>query len=524
MLYSKAHNVVVYDTPTPERIAHVIPTSRVVDASRVAVPCNLQEMRTMRLMGFPALSPILHGYDWPGRHVPYDHQKQMSAFLTLHPKAFNLSGIGTGKTLGTLWAADYLMKQGAVRKALIISPLSTLSCVWQDEIFQNFLGHRSSIIVYGAREKRLQLMRSQADFYIINHDGLGIGSESNGGSFVLGRLAQDVSNRDDIDLVIVDEGSVYKDSGTSRYKVLKKTIANKPHIWWLTGTPTPNAPTDAWSQARLINKDFSESFNSFRERTMYRRSMFRWEKKGDAEKITANALQPAIVFRREDCLQLPPCQYVLRDVELTASQKAAHKAMVTKLSTMVGEGTINAVNEAVLRMKMLQISLGAVYDSEHEAHAVDCAPRLAVMREVVEQAGGKIIIFAPLTSVVDLLYSELHRDFSTEKVNGSTSSSRRSDIFRMFQDSEDPQIIVADPQTMAHGITLTRAATILWYGPTDKPEVYTQANGRINRPGQKNSMLVVQLAATQLEREIFKRLDNKQTMQGVVLSLVRTGE
>jgi SNF2 family DNA or RNA helicase len=74
---------------------------------------------------------------------------------------------------------------------------------------------------------------------------------------------------------------------------------------------------------------------------------------------------------------------------------------------------------------------------------------------------------------------------------------------------------------MAHGLTLTAAATIVWYGPIDQAEIYTQANGRINRPGQLRSMHIIRLAATPVERAIFARLDNKEKMQGLILDFIQ---
>lgn len=524
MLYSEAHNFCVYDTRMPERITQIIPSAKVVRPNTVAVACNIQNMQIMRALGYEAVSPILRDYKWSGRYTPFDHQKHMAAFLTLHPKAFNLSDIGTGKTLGTLWAADYLMQKGVIKKALVLSPLSTLYRVWQDEIFQHFLANRKSIVLHGSREKRIELLKQDADFYIINHDGLGIGSVKTHKGLVLGELSEIIKNRADIDLIIVDEGSVYKDSGTLRYKILRNVVQDKPYIWWLTGTPTPNAPTDAWSQARLLCPAYNESYRAFQDRTMSRITQFKWVPKPDASRIAASILQPAIRFHRSECLDLPPCQSVTRDVELTPQQKKALLELKTQLASMVGMGSINAVNEAALRTKMLQVSMGAVYDKDHNAHKIDCAPRLKVMREIIEQTEEKILIFAPLTSVIDLLYSDLRKDYHVEKVNGEVSPGKRSEIFRAFQQEKEPRIIVADARAMAHGLTLTAAATIIWYGPTDMPEVYTQANGRINRPGQTKSMLIVRLAATALEREIFKRLDNKESMQGALLSLIREGE
>jgi len=101
---------------------------------------------------------------------------------------------------------------------------------------------------------------------------------------------------------------------------------------------------------------------------------------------------------------------------------------------------------------------------------------------------------------------------------------KRSQVFSNFQNTASPRIIVADPRTMAHGLTLTAASAIVWYGPTDQPEIYTQANGRINRPGQVKSMLVVRLQSTNIEREIYKRLDGKHGLQGLMLDIIRGEE
>jgi SNF2 family DNA or RNA helicase len=211
-------------------------------------------------------------------------------------------------------------------------------------------------------------------------------------------------------------------------------------------------------------------------------------------------------------------------VELTAPQKKAYKEMKDTLGAVLASGVINAVNEAVLRIKLLQISLGAVYDTEKKSHHVDCSSRLKVLEELIEQTEEKVIVFAPFTTIVDKVYEELKKRYDVEKINGSVSQNKRTEIFRNFQNTSSPRIIVADPGTMSHGLTLTAANTIVWYGPTDKPEVYTQANARINRAGQKNHTLIAQLSATDAERETFRRLDAKENMQGLVLQLIKTGD
>lgn len=528
MLFSEKNKAILYPhVADPARIVTVLPEARRLNGHHVIVPHDMHSMQVMRHMGYPALSPILTEYDWPSNPnkipKPFDHQRQMAAFMTLHPRCFNLADMGTGKTMSVLWALDYLMQRGLVRRALILSPLSTIYRVWEYEIFNHLMSRRTSKVVYGDRARRLEAAGEVADFYIINHDGLGVGSNKSTRGMVLGELAEFFKERSDIDAVIVDEGSVYKDSATNRYKVLRQVIAEKPYVWWLTGTPVPVEPTNAWSQARAVIPGYTESYKSFRERTMMRVSQFKWVAKKEGMEIAAGILKPAIRFERDECLDLPDVMIETLDVELSAAQKKAYKELKETLKAQLATGTVNAINEATLRTKLLQISCGAVYGQDHEVHKVDCAPRLQVLEEVIEQAPHKIIIFASLTSVINLLYSELRKRYTVEKITGVVSAKRRNEIITDFQETDNPRILVSDPGCMAHGLTLTAADTTVWFGPTDKPELYQQANKRMDRPGQKNAMLIVRLAATPVEREIYRRLDTREKMQGLILDMVKEG-
>ncbi len=480
----------------------------------------------MRRLGYPALSPILNGYDWPSNKLlvpaPFEHQRHMSAFMTLHPHCFNLSDMGTGKTLSTLWAYDYLMTLGIVKKALILAPLSALRRTWENEIFTHFLSNRRCSILYGDERKRLRALDEDVDFYIINHDGLAVGHRREARGVVLGRLGEEIRSREDINAICVDEGSVYKDSGTLRYKILRKIVSDKPYLWWLTGTPVPVEPPNAWSQAKLVRQDYNESYKGFQERTMNKITTFKYIPKKDGYQSASEILQPAIRYSRDECLDLPDVMVQDYDAELSVPQKQAIETLKKELRVMVGSGTITAINEASLRMKLIQIACGAVYGEGKSINKIDCSSRLNVLKEIVENAKHKILIFAPLTSVVDMLYLELQKEgYNVERINGPVSPKKRDEVFSRFQDRADPlRIIVADPGTMSHSLTLTEADTTLWYAPTDKPEVYQQANKRMDRPGQRNRMLVGRISSTRTEREIYKRLDNRGSLQGLMLDLI----
>jgi hypothetical protein len=527
MLFSPLHKAMIYQTPDPQRIITVLPEAKLLTAQHVMVPHAMRAMQLMAHFGYPAYSPILTDYDWPRNPFkipqPFDHQRQAAAFKTLHPRCFDLSEMRTGKTLSSLWAWDFLMQQGIIKKVLILSPLSTIYRVWENEITNHFLSRRSVQVLYGDRARRLTAAREDKDFYIINHDGLGVGSHKSNRGMVIGELAQFIRDNPDIDAIGVDEGSLYKDAGTNRYKILRDVTGPKNYLWWLTGSPTPVEPPNAWSQARIVRRDYTESAKSFTERTMVRVSQFKFVPRREGAEIAASILQPAVRFTRAEVFGTQTATVDTYEVELSPAQKKAIDDLKKTLKAQIGQGMINVINEVTLRGKLIQIACGAVYGENHEVHKIDCAPRFEMLEEIIEEAAHKLLIFAPLTSVINLLYSELRKTYTVEKVTGGVGARQRNTIFKAFQDTEHPRIIVADPGCMAHGLDCSAADTIVWFGPTDKPETYGQANARIEGPNQKNGMLIIRLAATPTEREIYRRLDSREKMQGLILDMIQEG-
>ena len=511
MLVVEDHKALVLKLREPSRVLSTIPTANTLHVngrSVVAIPHQLDEVRVLNNLGIEAPSPILHYYDWPGNYTPYEHQKETAAFLTLHQKGLVLNEIGTGKTASALWAADYLMQIGAVRRCLIVSPLSTLQRVWNDAIFKGF-PNRTSIVLHGTAAKRKKLLGTENDFYIINHDGFGIIADDAEGMF---------------DLIIVDEAAVLRNPQTNRFKQFRRFVDKHPDIrlWLMTGTPTPNEPTDAWALARLVDSPFlPRTYTAFKNLVMTKVGMHSWVPKPDATNIVHHVLHPAIRYNRDDCFDLPDTIVQSREVELSKEQKEHYERMMRQLVTGVEGGeSITAVNEAVKLQKLVQIACGVAYADDGSDVEIDASPRLKVVKEIIEEAGEKIIIFVPLTGTLKMLRRELSKHWTVAVVNGAVSSRERDEIFKNFQHEKDPHVLIAHPATMAHGLTLTSASTIIWYGPVTSNEQYTQANGRIERIGKTHHSNVVHIQSTFLERKMYKRLESKQKLQGLLLELI----
>jgi SNF2 family DNA or RNA helicase len=239
--------------------------------------------------------------------------------------------------------------------------------------------------------------------------------------------------------------------------------------------------------------------------------------------IVKNVLQPAVRYTRDECFDLPDTIVQTRKVDLTPEQKRHYTTMMKRLVIeMQQQGTtISAVNEAVKVQKLVQIACGVAYTDDGQDFEIDCSPRVNAVKEVIEEAGEKVIVFVPLTGTLNMLERELSKRWSTAVVNGAVSSNKRNQIFHDFQHSKDPRVLIAHPATMAHGLTLTSASTVIWYGPITSNEQYVQANGRVERIGKKHVSNVVHIEATDLEDRMYHRLANKQKLQGLLLDLIQ---
>ena len=480
----------------PDKVINAIPKSKAVGNNQVVVNWGLEEARSLNQLGIKSPSPIEAKYTWTGRYKPFDHQVSTASFLTLHQKGFCFNEQGTGKTASAIWASDFLIKQGVINRVLVVCPLSIMDSAWRDDLF-TFATHRTVSVAHGSADKRKKIVQEGSDYVVINYDGVGI---------VLDEL-----KKGGFDLIIVDEATHYKNAQTRRWKLLRQLVHDDTWLWMMTGTPAAQNPTDAYGLAKLVNPyKVPRFFGAFKDMVMFKVSQFTWKIRADATDIVYRVLQPAIRFTKEECLDLPPMIYTKRQVELTAQQKKYYKELKTKLVLDITGEQITAVNAAVTLNKLLQISAGAIYTDEGDVLEFDINNRYKVLREVIDESSQKVLVFVPFKHAIDILTDKLRSEgITTEVIRGDVPAHKRTHIFKQFQEDDDPQVLVIQPQAAAHGVTLTRANTVVWWGPTSSLETYDQANARVHRSGQTHKCTVVQLQGSDAEKHVYRLLDRK---------------
>ena len=450
-------------------------------------------------------------YAWPMKSKsmkPFQHQKESVVFLLQNKNAYNFSDLGTGKTLSHLWCADFLMCNDKVRKALIISPLSTVQSVWGSEIFFNF-PHRKYAIAHGTQNDRLYNLRRDVDFVILNHDGVTIESVEDE---IIKQIRQGL-----IKLIIIDELTAFKKHTTKRSKAMQRICAAARQygcgVHGLTGSPTPNSPTEAYGLAKCVNPGhpaLPRYYKQFQQLVEYQVGPYLWLPTDHANEVVNKILQPAIRFKRDDCIDIPECQYITRIVEFTPEQKKIYETMKNDMLVEYQAGQITAVNAAVKAMKLLQIASGSVKDDEGNVVSIDCKTREDQLWEIFEETGQtKLVVFAAFRATIDRLVKFFEdKKVKVATINGDVRQELRARHIDNFQNS-DLQVLVIQPQSSAHGVTLTAACTTVWYSLVPSGEIYVQANGRITRAGQTRKQTIYHLIGCKAEQHILGILEGK---------------
>ena len=470
----------------------------------LVIPHGLREYLLLKHLGYTVPHPMLCYYNW-GSKTPFKVQLHTCTMLTSNPRAYVLNDMGTGKTKGALWSWDYLRTGGYAGKLLVVAPLSTLNFVWGRECFAT-LPKRKVAVLHGSKARRLERLADPSiEIFIINHDGVKV-------------ILKELMERTDIDTLILDELAAYRNN-SDRSKIMRKLAERFNWVWGMTGAPMPNQPTDVWAQAKIVTPNtVPKFFKQAREMLMIKVDQFTYRPKADAVENAFRMMQPSVRYALDDVVELPETISRVIDVDMSEEQKKTYEKMSKLFQVMVQEKQITAVNAAAAMNKLLQVALGWVYTKSPEFVTLDSKPRIDAMLDIINSAARKVLVFVPYRHALAGISKLLEKEgIEHAVVHGDVTD--RDTIFNLFQNTSKYKVLLAHPQCLAHGLTLTAADTIIWTCPTASLEIYEQANARIRRVGQMHKQQILHLQATPVEKRIYALLRNKQRVQDKLLEL-----
>ena len=446
---------------------------------------------------------------------PHAYQQYCIDRLVADPRVALFLDMGLGKTIITL-SAIYQLKYSrfAVRKVLIIAPKKVAEATWQREAAKWDGVHILRMqTVLGTRARRLKALNTPADIYIINRENVPW-------------LVEHYRNDWPFDMVVADESSSFKNPRAKRFKALSYMYPHIKRTVLLTGTPSPNGIIDLWSQIYLLDRGerLGGTFSGFRNRyfTPGERSrdiIYTYDPKDGAEDAIMNAISDvAISMKANDYLQLPP---VVEDTIPVVLDAKARRAYDTMERTMVLEllqsgEQITAASAAALSNKLQQLANGAVYNEEHKTHAVhDC--KIEAFMELIEQLNGKSA----------LVFYNFQHDLA-RIVEALRQTNLRVRVLRGAEDElawnhGEVDILLAHPASAAYGLNLQDGGNhVVWYGLNWSLELYQQANKRLHRQGQTQTVIVHHLVCTDTrDEDILHALGMKERAQEFVLESLK---
>lgn len=401
---------------------------------------------------------------------------------------------------------------GEVYKVLVIAPLRVAEDTWSTEVDKwDHIKHLRVSKILGTKKQRKEALMKDADIYVTNRENTDW-------------LVNECFSSWLWDMVVIDELSSFKSSKAKRFRALRKVRPYFKRIVGLTGTPAPNSLIDLWPQIYLLDggKRLGRTITSYRQqyfnpgkRNQY--IVYNWElKDGAEEQIHKKIGDICISMMAKDYLDIPERIDNIIDINLPKNAINKYKQLEKDLVLELGEDDITAANAAVLTNKLLQMSNGAIYSEDKQVIEIH-DEKLKALLDIIESANGKpVLIFYSFKHDFDRIVNF----FKSKKLNAIGLGDSKD--IKKWNNGEIP-ILLVHPASAGHGLNLQYGGNIIvWFGLTWSLELYQQANARLHRQGQKESVIIHHLVSKDtVDDDVIKTLGSKEVNQNVLLEAVK---
>ena len=446
----------------------------------------------------------------------HPYQAYCVDFIEERPACGIFLDMGLGKTAIALTAIAHLLyDRFEVSRVLIIAPLRVARDTWLAELskWEHLKALRLERIL-GTPKERIGALSRKAELYIINRENV---------EWLVKHFA---GRRLPFDMLVIDELSSFKNSRAKRFLALKKVIGQFNRVVGLTGTPAPNGLEDLWPQIFLLDRGkrlgrtmhtyldlFFATPNSWQP---YKREL----KPGAEGEIYRRLFDICVSMRASDHLNMPDRVDNIVELTLSPREERLYKQMERDMLLPYADGDVLALNAATLAGKLLQLSNGAVYDEHHNIRVIHDR-KLDALEDLIEAANGKPVL---------VLYAYKHDLARIQERFGKWSAETFAGVreLRTSQDLEDWNagrvlIAVTQPAATGHGLNLQHGgSTIVWFGLNWSLELYEQANARLWRQGQKETVVIHHLVVRgTMDEQVMKALQDKASDQNALLEAVK---
>ena len=460
---------------------------------------------------------------------PYKHQ------LTALEKSWNketyayFMEMGTGKTKVLIDNMSMLYDKGKIDSALIIAPKGVVKTWYEQELPTHLPDHIENVTVLWQsninkkqQEKLESLFEIETALHILIMNVEALSTEKGV------KFAQKFMNSHKT-LMAIDESTTIKTPTAKRTKNIIRLGDMAKYRRIMTGSPVTKNPLDLYTQCEFLDPyllDFA-SYYAFRNRYAIMKTM---NVRGMSIQIVhkfqnLNELSDLVKkfsYRvlKEDCLDLPPKNFIKRHITLTPDQFKVYQQMKKEAISTLNGKVSSTMTVLTQLMRLHQITCGHFTADDGTTQLLP-NNRVTELMNILEETEGKAIIWANYQRDITQIIEHITKQYGPGSVvdyYGLTPQDERQDNIRKFQNGDECRFLVGTPQTGGYGITLTKANTVIYYSNGYDLEKRLQSEDRAHRIGQKKNVTYIDIICEDtVDEKIVKALRDKINIASEVL-------
>ena len=437
--------------------------------------------------------------------------------------------MGTGKTKVLIDNVAMLYDKGKINGALIIAPKGVVKTWYEQELPAHLPDHIDNVsilwqsnITKKQQEKLDSVLKTGEDLHILvmNVEAL---STTKGVEFALKFI--NCHNT----MMAIDESTTIKNPGAKRTKNIIKLGEKAKYRRIMTGSPVTKNPLDLYSQCEFLDPyllDFT-SYYAFRNRYAEMKTLHVRGRSIQVVKKFVNLGELSETLKnfsyrvlKEDCLDLPPKNWIKRYITLTPDQFKVYDQMKRQAVAHLNGKASSTMTVLTQLMRLQQITCGHFVANDGSTQDIK-SNRINELMDVLSEIEGKVIIWGHWQKDIKNIIKAIVDEYGPGSVvdyYGLTPQDERQENIREFQNNPECRFIVGTPQTGGYGITLTQANTVVYFSNGYDLEKRLQSEDRAHRIGQKKSVTYVDLICEDtVDEKIVKALKDKINIASEVL-------
>lgn len=440
-----------------------------------------------------------------------DYQEIAADFLYANNRAMILAPVGAGKTALTLTAMQDMLRQGLVKRWLVIAPKRVCTDVWPIEQ-PKWATDMPLAVAVGTPAQRSQALHSGYPLVVTNYDNIQW-------------LATQTL---DFDGIVFDELTRLKNPSGVRFKALIKVLTDVKVRWGLTGSFTSNGLEDVFGQCKIINQDLlGRAKGAFMQQyfILINKDFGEWTPRVGSLAQVMERIKPAtfVLEAGEYKDKLPPLHVIEMRCDMTDT--APYQKMKNEYVVQFDGKVITAVNAAVVTQKLQQMASGFVYVTETSASNtpgrmnVSQVPiwfsthKFDMLDELVNenQHANTIIVY----NYVEEL-AELKRRYPTAQTINDTKAIERWNDGKI-------ELLLIHPKSAGHGLNLQHGGCkMVFVSLPWSLELFEQTIGRLHRSGQAHDVWVYLLMTNKsIDQQIWAALKDKKSISEIAMGELR---